>query len=47
MRDELGFETIELYSDNILTGFTPFIHVNYWSDTDFYKPLMEAVKSTI
>ena len=40
-------EDVEIDSGTVLTGFTPFSHLNYWSDPDFHKPLMKAIRSLL
>jgi hypothetical protein len=40
-------EDIEIDSGNFFSSMTPFSHTHYWTDSDFYKPLIETIKGLI
>lgn len=40
-------EDIEIDSGNTFERMTPFSHSRYWTDPDFYKPLMDEIRKLL
>jgi hypothetical protein len=40
-------EDIEIDSGDFFSSMTPFSHTHYWTDRDFFNPLIETIKTLI